>query len=190
MLSLPSLKILDINIGMEEVAALSEDLNHKSLQVVKVTSADNALYSTLELPYNLAQIFLTNCMCLPTKPWPLPFYFYCNYPDLNMSFCEMSITEVKVLSEDLKINHLCTRLALINCGLDDVAASLLSRGLNHCSDLERLELSFNSISDSGVIEISSNIQSCGKLCKLDLSFNKIGNEGAIIIISKRFAKHQ
>ena len=192
--SLPSLKILDLsntNLGPEEVDALTTELDHPNLQIVKVGSKDNPLYSSPGLPLQLAKRFSSGCSklvnvcfsgsddaCLPGST-PFPFYFYCNHPHLNMCSCILRPIEIQVLSDDLKCSRNCTELRLAGCGIDDTAASCLAEGLNYCKYLIIFDLSCNDIGDEGAVALATvGLIHCIDLEILELSGNSIGSKGA------------
>ena len=192
MCSLSSLKILDLsntNLGPEEVDALTNRLSHPNLQILKVGSKGNPLYSSPGLPLQLTKRFSSDCSklvnvcfsgsnnaCLPGST---PFYFYCNHPCLNMHSCILRPIEIQVLSDDLKCNHNCTELCLAGCGIDDTAASCLAEGLNYCKCLRIFDLSYNDIGDAGAVALATvGLIHCIDLEILELSGNSIGSKGA------------
>ena len=193
--SLPSLKILDLsntNLSTKEVKALTNQLSHPNLQIVKVGSTGNPLYSSPHLPLQLAKRFSSGCSklvnvcfsgsdnpCLPAGPTPFPFYFYCNHPHLNMCSCILRPIEIQVLSDDLKCSRNCTELRLAGCGIDDTAASCLAEGLNYCKSLRIFDLSCNDIGDAGAVALANvGLIHCIDLEILELSGNSIGSKGA------------
>ena len=195
--SFPSLKLLDLrstNLSRKVVLALTENLSHPTLQVLKVGCRGNDLYISLELPVNLANCFKAKCksfrnicfsgsngVCLPADAqWPLPFCFCCNHPKLVLSCHPLCAFEVKALSHDLNA-HFYSHLSLINCNVGDEAIFYLAQGLSCCIGLEVLELCCNRVGDTGAIYLANGIKSCLKLGKLDLSCNRIGNEGALAV---------
>ena len=194
---LPSLELFDLsstNLSSNAVFALTVNLSHPTLQVLKVGSRGNDLYRSLELPLDLACTFKVKCksfrnicfsgsngVCLPADTqWPLPFCFCCNHPKLVLSCHPLCAMEVKALSHDLKA-HFYSHLCLINCDIGGEAIFYLAQGLSCCSGLETLELCCNRVGDTGAINLSNSIKSCLKLGKLDLSCNRIGNEGALAV---------
>lgn len=114
--SLPSLEILDISntkLAIKGIAYLTSDLNHSNLQILRVGSRKNACLSS-----ELARSFFSNCrkfvnICFSTSNiaysseelLPLPFYFYCNWPEIDMCFCKLRPIEIKVISDDLLSYH-------------------------------------------------------------------------------------
>ena len=192
--SLPCLKILDIsntNLGPVEVDALTGSLNHANLQIVKVGSKGNPLYSTPELSLQLAKRFSSGCSklanvcfsennsaCLP-ESLPFPFYFFCNFLFLNMCF-KMRPLKLQVLSGDLMYSHNCIELYLTGCGIDD-NVSILAECFKHCTSLETLDLSCNRIGDKGAVSLAESVKPCLKLVRLNLSLNRIGDVGAMAV---------
>ena len=195
--ALPSLKILDITntqLGEEAVQALTCDLNHPKLQMLKIDSrSDNPLYSSNDLPRELIRGFMSQRNSInvwfsdhSTKylsPFlPIPFYFCSigNLFDMNMSFCELRLLEIQILSDDLKKSSVCTRVSLIGCNITDEGAKTLSYALRS-SNIEILELNINLIGNEGAQALAHNIKSCLSLHTLDLSCNNIGDDGAMVI---------
>ena len=202
---LPSLEILDITnaeLREEVVSALitriSEPFNlHPNLQILKIGFADNN-----DLLNKLILGFKSQCskdinFCFPdnSKKYlssllSLPFYFCStgNLSDVNMSFCDLRLVEVKILSDDLKMNSVCKRLSLISCGITDEGTEVLSCSIK-CSNIEILELSLNHIGDEGALALAHSIESCLSLHTLNLSCNNIGDDGAMAIVKAIASKH-
>ena len=191
--SLPCLEILDVsntNLGQAEVDALTGSLNHPNLQIVKVGSKGNPLYSSPDLSILLAKRFSSGCSKLVNvcfsgnnskylqESLPFSLHLYCNFPLLNMCFCKLRPIELRILSDDLMYNHTCIHLYLTGCGIDDNTVSILAGGLKYCTSLETLDLSCNRIGDKGAISLANSVNCCFKLAKLDLSLNRIGDVGA------------
>ena len=201
---LPSLEILDITsteLREEVVSALthiSEPFNlHPNLQVLKIGVADNDdLLNILILGFR-SQCSKDIIFCFPdhskkylSSSLSLPFYFCSigNLSDVNMSFCNLRLVEVKILSDDLIKNSVCKRLSLISCGITDEKTEILSGGIK-CSNIEILELSLNHIGDEGALALSHSIESCLSLHTLNLSCNNIGDDGAMAIVEAIVSKH-
>ena len=195
--SLPSLVLFDLgstNLSPNVLSALTENMSHPTLQVLKVGSRGNDLYKSLNLPLDLACTLKAKCksfrnicfsgsngVCLPADAqWPLPFCFCCNHPKLVLSCHPLCAMEVKALSHDLKA-HFYSNLSLINCNIGDEEIFYLAQGLSCCSSLEVLELSCNRIGDTGAMYLAKSIKLCLKLGKLDLSCNRIGDMGALAV---------
>ena len=198
--SLPCLEILNVsnnNLGPAKVDALTGNLNHPNLQIVKVGSQGNPLYYSLDLPLLLAKRFSSGCSklanvcfsgnsraCYPLAlSLPFPFYFYCNLSHLNMCFCKLRPIELQVLSDDLMCNHNCTELYLTGCGIDDTASIIVAEGLKQCRKLKILDLSCNRIGDKGAVSLAKSVKCCLELVRLNLSLNRIGDVGAMAVAS-------
>ena len=195
--SLPSIEVLDIshsNIGMAEIETLSKGLDHPNLQVLKVGSRGNSLYSCADLQPKLLKIFKSKCknfmnVCFTGvngtyRSEGAVASFHCNPPELDLTCLRLRLPEVRALISEFMLNPLYTKVTLINCGIDDVAATLLSLGLNSCTGLELLELGFNIIGNDGACRVCESISKlCSNLSLLDLSFNRISNKGAMLVAS-------
>ena len=195
---LPSLEILDITntqLGEEAVRALTSDLTHSNLQVLKIdVTESNPLYFSDNLPQTLIESFMSKCsnfinVCFPdyskknlSALLSLPNYLCSvdNLSDINMSFHLLHSVEVKILSDDLRMSSVCSRLSLINCGITDEGAKTLSGGIK-CSKIEILELNLNLVSNEGALALSHSIKSCLSLHTLNLSCNLIDDDGALAI---------
>ena len=200
---LPSLEILDITntqLGEEAVSALTGGTKlHPNLQFLKT---DTKLYSSSDLTCKLIHGFRSQCSKAINVWFPdhskkclssllsLPFYFCStgNLSDVNMSFCNLRLVEVKIFSDDLKMNSVCNRLSLINCGITDEGVKVLSGGIG-CSNIKILELSLNHIGDEGALALVHSIESCLSLHTLNLSCNCVGDDGAMAIVKAIVSKH-
>ena len=200
---LPSLEILDITntqLGEEAVSALTGGSKHSNLhpnlQVLKIGAIDeNDLIK-------LIRDFRSQCSKIINIWFPdyskkylssllsLPFYFCStgNLSDVNMSFCNLRLVEVKILSDDLIKNSVFNRLSLINCGITDEGAKVLSGGIRY-SNIKIFELDLNHIDDEGALALANSIESCLSLRTLNLSCNNIGNDGAMAIVKAIASKH-
>lgn len=193
LLSLPYLEVLDIsnvNLGKKEIEILSQNLNHSSLQIVKVGSRGNTLYSSLDLRKMLVGAFRMKCssfvnVCFSgiSEVRDMQSYFHIDYPELDLSFSRHCLSEFKALSCDFRVNPFYTRVALVSCGIDDKAASVLSQGLKHCANLQELGLSFNNITNFGAKQICEVVSSCRRLYIIDMTFNDISDEGAMSLMN-------
>ncbi len=195
---LETLDITDTDLGEQEVLALTDNMNHSNLQILKVGSISNALYSAFQIPLLLVNSFRSRCISFFNVCFNeifkdskiidevlkmLPYYFFCvkNLPVIRMISCPMQYIEFRILSADLKVNGICTRLSLIDCNIDNDKAELLSDSLKLCIHLSTLELAINHIGNVGANALAVNITSCTKLRTLNLSCNEIGDEGAMAI---------
>ena len=197
--ALPKLEVLDLTdtqLGKDAVRALTSDLNHSNLQVLKIdTSDNNPLYSSNELLQLLVKSFKSKCSSFVNIWFPdyskkhlssslsLPFYLCSNIhlPDVNMSFHNLQPLEIDLLSNDFKVRYVCSRLSLINCGITDEGTRTLSDAIR-CSNIKILELSMNFIGNEGALALANSIESCLTLHTIDLSCNQIGDDGALAIV--------
>ena len=74
----------------------------------------------------------------------------------------------------------CTEAILVNCGIDDGGADVLSNRLK-TSVLENLVLDFNRISDSGAVALASCLARCSVVREVSIQCNSIGDSGAIAL---------
>ena len=194
--ALSSLKILDITdtqLGEDAVRALTSDLNHSNLQILKIDTAPS--YSSNELLIYLVKSFTSKCSNFFNVWFPdnskkhllssfsLPFYLCSNIhlPDINMSCRNLQPLEIDLISDELKVRLICSRLSLINCGITDERVKTLS-GAIRCSNIKILELSMNFIGNEGALALANSIESCLTLHTIDLSCNRIGDDGALAIV--------
>ena len=195
--ALPSLEVLDLTdtqLGEDAVRALTSNLNHSNLQMLKIDTSDsNPLYSSNELLQYLVESFTSKCSNFVNIWFPdyskkhlsllLPYYFCSNIylSDVNMSFRHLRPIEVDIISDSLKVRFICNRLSLINCGITDEGAKTLSDAIR-CSNIKILKLNMNFISNEGALALANSIESCLTLHTIDLSCNRIGDRGALAIV--------
>ena len=190
--SLSGLKVIDLaNTLFEETNSVFfvSDFKHSTLEILKVTVTSNYIPS---LFYAMAKAFFSQCTnfvnicfsgCDPkiVDATSLPYIFYCNFREIEMSFCKLKPIVFEVLSSDLQVNgERTTILSLTGCGIDDSAASCLAQGIKCCTALETLNLNSNFIGDDGAISLADCINS-HFFSLLNLSCNKIGSRGALAI---------
>ena len=79
----------------------------------------------------------------------------------------------------------CTRLSELYLSHNQIGynVEVLSSSLECCINLERLDLSYNLITEDGAMELASNFHKCTKLMWLNLSCNEITDEPAREIVS-------
>ena len=193
--SLSGLKVLGVtstNFEDNNFSIFVTDFKHASLEILKVSITHDYIPT---LFYAMAKAFFSQCSnfvnicftgCDPEKvdATLLPYIFYCNFREIDMSFGRLRPIELEVLSSDLQVNgERTTILSLTSCGIDDNAVSCLARGIKNCTTLEILNLNCNFIGDDGAISIADTSISRRNLSFLNLSCNKIGNRGALAIAS-------
>ena len=190
--SLSGLKVLDVtkaNFKEGNFGVFVTDFKHTSLEILKVSVAHASLFCVMAKAFfsqcsNFVNICFTGCDPEMVDATLLPHIFYCNFQEIDMSFCRLKPIEFEVLSSDLQVNgRRTTILSLIDCGIDDNAVLCLARGIKNCTALKVLNLNCNFIGDDGAISIADSSISSHNLSFLNLSCNKIGNRGALAIAS-------
>ena len=186
--SLVRLKYLDISktkLTPEKLLALTSELFHPTLQILKLSATELSCAANLVFKvFSSCRNFRNICFSGTSVPcvYSAPFLFYCNCREIDMSFCMLQQIEVEVLSADLEVNcSVTTQLSLVGCGIDDEAVSCLAQGIKCCTALETLELSCNKIGDEGAISLADKSIFRHKLRKLNLACNRITEHGAIAI---------
>ena len=140
--SLPCLEILDVSNTNLRLDALN--VNHPNLQILKVVSLGNSLYSSRDLLV-LAKIFSSSCRKLD-------------------NVCKLiRPIKLEVLFDDLMYSHNCIELHLSLCGIDDDTVPILVVCLTHCTNLEILDLSCNRIGDKGAFSLAEGIKLAQKI---------------------------
>lgn len=204
--ALPFLEVLDITntqLGEDAVGALTSGMNHPNLQVIKIDASENSLYSSSQLLQCLVKSFTTNCnsfmnVCfsdhskkhlLVSSLNSLPFYLCSvgNLSTIDMSFHDCKLIEIKILSDDLRLSSICSRLSLIGCNINDEGVKIIF-GVLAGSNIEVIELNLNLIGNEGSLSIAHSIKSCFSLHTLNLSCNQIGDAGALAIANAVSAK--
>ena len=74
----------------------------------------------------------------------------------------------------------CTEIVLVNCSIDDEGTEILAIRLN-TSDLEKLVLDFNRMSDIGAVALANCIARCSVVQEVSFQCNSIGDSGAIAL---------
>ena len=99
--------------------------------------------------------------------------------DSDISWCNSeSLSSLRQLRQD-RFSY-CTEIVLVNCSIDDEGTEILAIRLN-TSDLEKLVLDFNRISDSGAVAIADCIARCSVMQEVSIQCNSIGDSGAIAL---------
>ena len=74
----------------------------------------------------------------------------------------------------------CSEVVLVNCGIDDKGAEILTNRFN-TSVLENLVINFNRISNSGAVALAGCIARCSVVQEVSIQCNSIGDSGAIAL---------
>ena len=75
----------------------------------------------------------------------------------------------------------CSKLVLINCGINDDLLNILVESMTICTELDTLHLDFNRITSKGAVVLSNFLEKCAKLEVFSAHCNKIDDSGALAI---------
>ena len=75
----------------------------------------------------------------------------------------------------------CSKLVLINCGINDDILNILIESMTICPDLDTLCLDFNRITSKGATVLSNFLEKCAKLEVFSAHCNEIDDSGALAI---------
>ena len=75
----------------------------------------------------------------------------------------------------------CSKLVLINCGINDALLKRLVESMTICTELDALHLDFNRISSKGATLLSNFLEKCEKLEVFSAHCNEIDDSGALAI---------
>ena len=75
----------------------------------------------------------------------------------------------------------CSKLVLINCGINDDILNILVESMTICPDLDTLCLDFNRITSKGATVLSNFLKKCAKIEVFSAHCNKIDDSGALAI---------
>ena len=75
----------------------------------------------------------------------------------------------------------CSKLVLINCGINDHLLKILVESMTICTELDTLHLDFNRITSKGATVLSNFLEKCAKLEDFSAHCNKIDDSGALAI---------
>jgi|GEM_PF-6248649 Ran GTPase-activating protein (RanGAP) involved in mRNA processing and transport len=98
---------------------------------------------------------------------------------LNLTNSNITLEEIKKLSEVLKHNTSLEQLELCNNEIGLAAAPFIGDIIRHNSSLKKLNLSSNKLCSEGVIYIAKALEQNTVLQVLGLGGNKVSNKGAI-----------
>ena len=192
---LPFLEELDICwtvIGRSGVEYLTSDITIPKLHVLKI-SVPLALSSHPEDVLSQLTFGSRNIKQIHYSPSFAHFRSFTNYavwkkilcyafgfqvnPDSDISWVHLYNSDAFSSLHQERFSH-CTEVILVNCGIDDVGADVLS---NRLTVLENLVLDFNRISDSGAVALASCIARCNVVREVSIQCNSIGDLGAIAL---------
>ena len=188
-----------LNLGKEEILALTTDVTLSDLKVLKIKMPLKTSYPTF------TSIELLRRLSFNSKKLEQVHFQYCedkfesqkqSLSCLLESFkCEI-IPLCKFLSNILSNLNLMSRvtsfftlssLILVNCNIDDNGVQVLTKTKSG-TNLKILRLDVNRITDTGVEILSNLLSESTELQHLSLSCNHIGNKGAIALAGALVAK--
>ena len=77
--------------------------------------------------------------------------------------------------------QMCSKLVLINCGINDDLLNVLVESMTICTELDTLHLDFNRITSKGAALLSNFLEKCEKLKVFSAHCNEIDDSGALAI---------
>ena len=163
------LKLSENHFDHRILSALSATCGNKSLSIT--TSADLINYKTLIDEVFGKQVFF-NSMCQLSR--------------MDLTSFSLDFHDVQLLSTSMKEFSHCTKLILTNCGINDESAKVLGALIQR---LHVFKVSFNAITDDGAKVLAQQLNHCTDLQLLDISCNEIGDEGVIAIAKATNCKH-
>ena len=163
------LKLSENHFDHRILSALSATCGNKSLSIT--TSADLTNYKTLIDEVFGKQVFF-NSMCQLSR--------------MDLTSFSLDFHDVQLLSTSMKEFSHCTKLILTNCGINDESAKVLGALIQR---LHVFKVSFNAITDDGAKVLAQQLNHCTDLQLLDISCNEIGDEGVIAIAKATNCKH-
>ena len=194
--SLESLDLHGTELGVQGVQRLTEGVELPNLTTLKIqvplkkNNSDDA-----EL------LKLLNCNSLKLEE----IHYLCPKSKLCLECCEYVNTLTNAFGELLFFNsryqliagvnyvfetepqssivyfERCSKLVLINCGINDDLLSILVESMTICPDLDTLCLDFNIISSKGATLLSNFLEKCAKLEIFSAHCNEIDDSGALAI---------
>ena len=109
-----------------------------------------------------------------------------NKPDINAIHralkCSSLMQEVHISFSDNKIKKPFTFKSRGVSQLNTAAITLLAEGMKSCTNLQTLDLSYNSIGSDGDVALVKGLKCCTNLQTLDLAVNSIGSDGAVALV--------
>ena len=100
-----------------------------------------------------------------------------NLVRLNLCGRALKLSDVRTLARALSLTSVCKVVELRNCGLECPHVQAFARFSKCNRSLAVLDLSFNYISDTGVIALAQNLKQDKSLRRLELSNNDITEHG-------------
>ena len=193
--SLETLDLLGTELGVQGVQRLTEDVKLPNLSTLKLqvplkkNVSDEAKVFKL-LNFNSLKLEEIHYLCPKSKSYfksgehvnilakafgNLQFFssnqiiYYVNHT------FEPESQRIKVCFQR------CSKLVLINCGINDDVLNILVESMTICPELDTLRLDFNRITSKGATLLSNFLEACTKLEVFSAHCNKIDDSGALAI---------
>ena len=199
--ALESVDLTTLNLGKQEILALTTDVTLSDLKVLKIKMPLKSSYLTFSsiellrlLSFNskkLQQVHFHYCedtfesqkqslSCL-LESFKCEIIPHCKFPSNILSNLYVNLSRVTSF-------FIVSSLILINCNIDDNGVQVLTKKKSG-RNLEILRLDVNRITDTGAEILSNLVSECTELQHLSLSCNHIGNKGAMALAGALVANH-
>ena len=194
--SLETLDLQDTELGVLGVKRLTEGVKLPNLKTLKINvplkKNDSDEAKVLKL---------LNCNSLKLEE----IHYLCPKSKLCLESCEYVNTLANAFGELLFLNsryqlisyinyafeaelpsskayfQRCSKLVLINCGINDDLLNLLVESMTICTELDTLHLDFNRITSKGAVVLSNFLEKCAELEGFSAHCNEIDDSGALAI---------
>ena len=193
--SLETLDLLGTELGLLGVQRLTEGVKLPNLSTLKIqvplkTSSSNDAEVLKFLKCSSLKLEEIHYLCPKSK-----FYLEsCEYVNAlakafgNVQFfCSNKIIfnvnhTFEPDPQRIKVNfQMCSKLVLINCGINDDLLNILVESITICTELDMLHLDFNRITSKGAVVLSNFLEKCAKLEVFSAHCNQIDDSGALAI---------
>ncbi|MDF2965788.1 MAG: hypothetical protein K0Q51_1176 [Rickettsiaceae bacterium] len=104
-----------------------------------------------------------------------------NKQELNLSFKNLSLTQIQKLTEFLKTSKTVTKLNLSWCDIDEAGAKFIADALKQNKFITQIFLQRNNFKQKGAELIADAFKSNKYITIIDLSDNNLGAEGGMFI---------
>ena len=191
--TLESVDLTTLNLGNQEILALTTDVTLSELKVLKIKMPLKTSYPTFDsiellrrLSFNskkLEQVHFQYCLHILVSHKQILSYLLESFKCEIIPLCKFPNNILSNLNVNLfrVTSFLClSSLILINCNIDDNGVQVLTKTKSG-TNLEILRLDVNRITDTGVEILSNLLSECTELQHLSLSCNHIGNKGAVAL---------
>ena len=159
--SLITLDISDTSLGPQKVKALTSDIHLTNLKKLEVSNFKDVNEGAQELCDAFSFSVFLPCLRKTSL--------------IDVRGVKLSSDKIEALLDGFE--H-CTILCLIKCNINQDGVKFLAEGLKHCTNLQKLDLSSNSIGDDGTKALAEGLKHCTNLQTLNLRSDSIGDDGA------------